>query len=275
MTQQFSVSMCVYGKDNPQWFRQAVDSVLNQTVRPTELVLVVDGPIPEELNRVVSGYEKLPEFRVIRLETNQGLGIARQIGLKECSFELVAFMDSDDISVPNRFEKQLDAFKANPELSCIGGNIAEFIGDPENLVGYRIVPESNSEIERYLKKRCPLNHMTVMLKKTAVLDVGGYLDWHYNEDYYLWIRMFLAEKRFANIPEVLVNVRVGQEMYRRRGGWKYFCSEAGLQWYMLSKGVIGPFTYAENILKRLIVQVLLPNRLRGWVFRKFARKTKM
>ena len=111
-----------------------------------------------------------------------------------------------------------------------------------------------------------------MFKKQAVLEVGNYIDWHYNEDYYLWIRMAEKGVKFANITDTLVNVRVGKEMYARRGGFKYFKSEAGLQNYMLKHKVIGFGTYVINIAKRFIVQVLLPNKLRGWVFKTFARE---
>ena len=171
MAQQFSVSMCVYAKDNPEWFRQAVESILHQTMPPSEVVLVVDGPVPEALNRAVKSYEALPNFRVIRLPFNQGHGIARQIGLEACKYDLVAFMDADDISIPNRFEKQIRMFRGDPLLSAVGGNITEFVEIPTKIVGYRIVPEESEDIARYLEKRCPLNHVTVMLRKSDVLRV--------------------------------------------------------------------------------------------------------
>ena len=264
--------MCVYEKDNALWFRTAVESILNQTRKPDEVVLVVDGPVPETLDTVIRDYEKHPEFQIIRLPENQGHGEARRIGLSRCSHELVALMDADDISAPNRFEKQLQMFLRYPELSAVGGNITEFIEEPENKVGARIVFETDAEIKKDMEKRCPLNQMTVMFRKSAVEEAGGYRDWFCNEDYYLWIRMKQSGAVFANLPDHLVNVRVGEDMYKRRGGWKYFCSEAKLQWYMLSQGMIRPFVFAENVLKRLIVQVLLPNHLRSWVFQKFARK---
>ena len=272
MEQQFSVSMCVYGKDDPRWFREAVESILNQTVPPSEVVLVVDGPIPEELDRVVSCFEKRQDFRVIRLPENLGHGNARRIGLSHCSCELVALMDADDISASDRFEKQLKAFRENPEIAIVGGHITEFLDTPDNIVGARMVETENAAIQADMKKRCAMNQMTVMFRRSMVQQAGGYIDWFCEEDYYLWLRMLLNGAVFANIPDFLVNVRVGRDMYRRRGGWKYFHSEARLQNFMLSKGIIGPVTYLVNVAKRLIVQVLLPNRLRGWVFQKFARK---
>ena len=270
----FSVSMCVYGGDNSIWFKTAVESVLNQTLLPNEIVLVVDGPVPEDLENLIKEYEQNSMFHIIRLETNQGHGNARRIGLQACKNDLVALMDADDISVKDRFEKQITAFQKDETLSVVGGIIAEFIDSEDNIVAYRIVPEKDEDIKIYLKKRCPFNQMTVMLKRNDVESVGGYIDWYCDEDYYLWLRMYLAKMRFYNLNENLVNVRVGEDMYRRRGGWKYFKSERKLQKYMRKNKIIGFGTYFINISKRFIVQVLLPNKLRGWVFKKFARKAK-
>ena len=268
---RFSVSMCVYGKDDPGFFRDAAQSILEQTVKPTEVVLVVDGPVPEELDTVICEYEKKPIFRVVRFAENQGHGNARRAGLAACTNELVALMDADDLSVPDRFEKQLALFEKQPELDIVGGMITEFVGTPETVVARRDVPLADQDIKQYMKKRCPMNQVTVMFKKSSVDRVGGFIDWYCDEDYYLWLRMTLAGMKFGNVPDVLVNVRVGEEMYQRRGGKRYFLSEAKLQKYMLDNKVIGFGTYLMNVTKRLIVQVLLPNKLRGWVFQKFAR----
>lgn len=267
----FSVSMCVYGGDNAEHFKLAVESILHQSVQPNEVVLVVDGPVPRHLDAVISEYEQLPCFKVMRLKENQGHGVARRTSLQNCSYDIVALMDADDISTPTRFEKQLSMLNSDTELSIVGGNISEFVDIEEQIVGYRNVPSKDDDIKKYLKKRCPMNQVTVMFRKKDVEQAGGYLDWYCEEDYYLWIRMCLQNMRFANIPEVLVHVRVGKEMYRRRGGLRYFKSEMKLQKYMLKNNLIRFPTYVVNVGKRFIVQVLLPNRLRGWVFRKFAR----
>lgn len=270
--QSFSVSMCVYGGDDPEWFRTAVDSILHQTVRPAQVALVVDGPVPEELDSIIRIYEADPIFTVVRLEENQGHGNARRASLAACTHELVALMDADDISVPDRFEHQLALFETQPGLDIVGGVIHEFIDTPDNVVGVREVSCEDSGIKADMRTRCPMNQVTVMFRKSSVEKAGGYQDWFNEEDYYLWLRMYLAGMTFANLPDNLVNVRVGKEMYRRRGGWRYFRSEAKLQKYMRTNRVISIGTYAVNVAKRLVVQVLLPNRLRGWVFQKFARK---
>ena len=270
---KFSVAMCVYGKDNPEWFKTAVDSVINQTKKPDEIVLVVDGPVPEELGAIIEEYEQLDFFKVVRFEVNRGHGEARRAGLENCTNELVAIMDADDISAPDRFEKQLDVFEKSSEIAIVGGNITEFVGDPSNVIGRREVFLSDSEIKGDMKTRCPMNLVTVMFRKSSVEKAGGFIDWFCEEDYYLWLRMALCGMKFANIYEDIVNVRVGSEMYQRRGGIKYFKSEAKLQGFMLKNKIISFPKYMINVNKRLIVQVLLPNKLRGWVFKKFARKT--
>lgn len=269
----FSVAMCVYGGDKPEWFDEALTSVTEQTVKPDEIVLVVDGPVPESIRNVIEKHKAtFGNLNAVYLTENVGHGNARRKSLENCKYNLVALMDADDICVENRFEQQLAIFASSPDVSIVGGNINEFIDSADNVVGKRIVPQNDSAIKEYLKRRCPFNQMTVMFKKEDVYAAGGYVDWYCNEDYYLWLRMFEKSSRFANTGTVLVNARVGKEMYQRRGGLRYFKSEAKLQKYMYDKKIIGFLTYTTNVMKRLIVQVLLPNKIRGFVFRKFARE---
>ncbi len=265
--------MSLYIKEKPEYLRLAIDSMLAQTVAPDEIVIVEDGPLTDALYAVLDEYKtKFPQIiRTVRNEKNLGLGLALNAGLKECRNELVARMDTDDISKPDRCEKQLEEFLLNSKLDIVGGNISEFIDSPDNIVGQRIVPQKDADIKEYLKRRCPFNHMTVMFKKDSVLRVGNYIDWFWNEDYSLWIRMCLANMTFANIPSVLVNVRVGKEMYKRRGGWKYFKSETKIQWFMYRRRLISLPRSMYNVVLRLCLQVLMPNWLRGVVFKKFAR----
>ena len=269
----FSVAISVYKSDDPKFFDRALFSITEmQTIKPDEIVLVVDGPVCEELNRVIEKYERLYSiFHIIRLEKNGGLGNALKIAVENSKHDFIARMDSDDVSLPTRFEQQLKYFDEHPEADIVGGDITEFIGDESNIVGKRVVPKSNDEIREYMRRRCAFNHMSVMYKRNAVQDAGGYQDWFCNEDYYLWIRMWLNHAVFANTGSVLVNVRVGEEMYQRRGGWKYFKSEAKLQGFMLKNGVIGVPRYLVNVSERLILQVLVPNKVRGFLFQKLAR----
>ena len=271
----FTVLITVYKNDKAEDFRTALKSItVLQTVRPSEVVLVIDGPVSDKTYQVIADAESsIPGlYKVIRFEKNQGLGVALQKGLEACTNEIVMRMDSDDIAVPDRFEKQLQFMEEHPTVAVCGGQITEFIDAEGNIVGRRSVPCSNEEIYKYMKSRCAFNHMTVSLRRTKVLEVGNYLPWFWNEDYFLWIRLMIAKAEFAKLPDTLVNVRVGKDMYARRGGMKYFKSELKIQKYMYSHNIIRGGHFLTNVTKRLIVQVLLPNKIRGWVFRTFARE---
>ena len=273
MSKMFSVCMSVYHGDNAVFFNEALTSIYEQTRQPDEIVLVVDGPVGNDINGVIEKYQQeWSRFRVVRLEKNCGHAIARQTGLDVAKYEYIAIMDSDDIANADRFEKQIGYVEQHPEVDVVGGQINEFIGKPDNIVGTRIVPINDSDIKNYLKSRCPMNLVTVMLKKDSVQKVGGYIDWYCEEDYYLWVRMAEAGMTFANLPDNLVNVRVGEEMYQRRGGVRYFKSEARLQKYMLNHDIISLPRFIYNIVGRFVIQVAMPNSLRGFVFQKIFRK---
>ncbi len=272
---KFSVLMSVYKNTKIGELEECLSSLYNQTVKANEIVIVVDGEIPIELKRFLDGESAIhKEIKLCYREENRGLGLALRYGVENCTYELIARMDTDDICVLDRFEQQLKIFKENPNADIVGGDISEFIGSADNVVSYRNVPTTDKEIKRYLKKRCPFNHVTVTFKKSAVLSAGNYQDFYLNEDYYLWICMAQNNSVMLNTGTVLVNVRVGEDMYKRRGGIKYYKSEKELQKYMLKNKIIGIGTYFSNLLKRFIVQVLLPNKIRGWVFKKFARSNK-
>lgn len=269
----YSVLMSVYYKEKPKFLARALDSMFNQSVAPDEVVIVEDGPLTDGLYGVLNEYSEkyTNRFKRVVNETNLGLGKALNRGLEACKNEIVARMDTDDISKPERCEKQLQMFLEIPDLDVVGTNIAEFTDNPENVCSVREVPAEHNEICTFLKKRCPFNHMTVMFKKSSVIGAGGYLDWHFNEDYYLWIRMFLADCRFANIAEELVNARVGKDMFARRGGYKYYKSEKELFKYMYKHKIISWFAYQKAKFIRFVVQVLMTNKTRQWFFKKFAR----
>lgn len=270
--EKFSVCMSVYKNDMPDYFLQAIRSIYNQTIRPNEIILVVDGPVGKNLKSSIELIQnEIPILKVIWFKENRGHAVARQMALDNTHNDLVALMDSDDISVPERFEKQLELFYNNSDLSVVGGLINEFIDNPENIISTRIVPNTDDDIKSYLRSRCPFNFVTVMMRKKDVLSVGGIKDWYCEEDYYLWIRLMQAGYKFYNIQENLVNVRVGKDTYKRRGGLKYFKSELALQKYMYNERIITYSEYLINVIKRVIVQLLLPNILRTFVYRRFAR----
>jgi glycosyltransferase involved in cell wall biosynthesis len=271
----FSVITSVYQNDDPRFVRIAFESIASfQTDRPSEVIVVVDGPTTDELNAVLAHFESYYPglFKVIRLSENKGLGNALRIGVENASNEIIARMDSDDISLQGRFSAQLLYLEEHPEVSIVGGQITEFIDQPSKVVSKRIVPLTHDEIMDYMRKRCPMNHVTVMFRKSEIQRAGGYMDWPWNEDYYLWVRMATAGCRFANLPDVLVNVRVGEGMYARRGGWGYFKSEQGIQRFMLEKGLISFPRYLVNVAIRFTLQVLMPDSLRAWAYNKYARR---
>lgn len=269
---KFSATIGCYKNDNPKDFETAFLSIYNQTVRPDEIIITVDGPIPPELDEVVTRFEREFQAVILRSAQNNGQGMAHALAVTHAKYDLIAIMDADDISVPDRFEKQLSYIVEHPEVSVIGGQIEEFIGSTDNIVGKRVVPEDDHMVKRYLRRRCPFNHVTILLNSHMVKEAGNYQDWHYNEDYFLYCRMLLNGAVFHNLPDTLVYVRVGEEMYKRRGGWKYFKSEAKLQCWMLSHRIIALPRFIINVFIRLCVQVLMPNWLRGFVFQKLFRK---
>lgn len=271
---QFSVVMSVYRNDKSEFVMRAIESITDlQTIKPDEVIIVVDGPIYGALLTDVKKYETSGgPFKVVWLPENIGHAGARQAGLEASSNNIIAIMDADDIALPYRFEQQIKYISTNPDVSIVGGQITEFVDSKDNTVGKRIVPCSDKDIKSYLKSRCPMNFVTVMFRKDDIQQVGGFIDWFCEEDYYLWIRMAEAGCKFANLPDTLVNVRVGKEMYSRRGGWRYFKSEAKLQGYMLNHRIISLPRYLYNVAGRFAVQIAMPNWLRGFVFQKLFRK---
>lgn len=263
---QFSAAMCVYGGDNSSYFKEALDSVLSQTIQADEFVLVVDGPVPETIDSVIVQFEKrIPSMRVIRLMENKGHGIARNTALNSCKFDYVIFADADDINVETRFEKQIKMFESDEELSVVSSSCFHFSDSVNNVINKESVPVSNTDIRKKLKISCPICQPSVALKKSDVLYVGGYQDWYLAEDYYLWLRLYLAGKKFANIAEPLVYIRTTKDQLARRGGLRYFKSMRSIYRFMLKNSIIDFKTYVLNVSSRFILQVLLPNNVRALV----------
>lgn len=270
---KYSVLMSVYNNEKVKYFIQAVESLLNQTVLPEQIVLVRDGQVYGELQNIIDKYVKdySDKFTYVPLEENGGLGNALRIGLTFCRNELVGRMDTDDIAVLDRFEQQVKFMEDNQDIDIVGGNISEFSNNPNDVVDYRIVPETHDEISLYLKKRSPFNHPTVLFKKSAVEKAGSYESFYLFEDWYLWVKMYLSGAKFANINKILVNMRISN-MANRRGGMKYYRSCAKLLKLMKKNGVIGLGEYLKMKTVRFCGYVLLPNKMREWAYKKFLRK---
>ena len=263
--------MSLYYKERPEYLLQSLNSVFSQTLKATEVILVEDGPITKELKDVVNYFEsKYKELKVIPLPTNRGLGCALNEGLKFCNFDLVVRMDTDDISCPDRFEKQILFMNEHPDVDICGSWLQEFQNDISNKLRIKEVPISHKEISNYLKSRNPLNHPSVIVKKNAIINAGGYKSFPLFEDYYLWARMYMNGCIFANIPECLVYFRVSSDMYKRRGGFRYAKDSAIFQWELHKLGLTSTTTAIKASILRGLVYIL-PNSLRALIYTKFLR----
>jgi len=272
MMKDFSVLMSVYAKEQPKWLRLAAESVFSQTLKPAEVVLVEDGTLTEELETAVQELEtEHTELKVIRRKENQGLGYALNEGLKNCSHELVARMDTDDICKPWRFERQVDFMERNPDVAVLGAWIDEFTENINNIKSIRKTPQENAEIYEFGKRRNPINHPVVMFRKSAVEDSGGYLPIPLFEDYYLWARMLVHGYKFHNIQESLLYFRCSPDMYKRRGGIKYALVEIKFQRILQEIGYVSCARACKNICIRFATRIM-PNSLRAWIYETFARK---
>lgn len=272
MNNNYSVLMSVYYKENAQYLRRAMDSMWEQTIPTDDFVLVCDGPLTPELDRVIVEMEQQHGdiLRVVRLEKNVGLGNALNAGIKKCKNELVARMDSDDISRPDRCEKQLAVFCEKAEVCVVSGVVEEFTASPDKINARRVLPEMQDQILSFARKRNPFNHPCVMYKKSAVEASGGYRDIYLLEDYYLWVRMLQKGSIGYNIQEPLLWMRAGSDMYKRRSGWRYARSQNVLFKYMKDTGFISQRQFIESIFLRT-VSALLPNRLRIIFYSRFVR----
>lgn len=268
----YSVLMSIYEKEKPDFFDESLKSVFEQTLFPYEVIIVKDGFIPPSLDEVLTKYlGKYPNIiKIIPLEQNQGLGFALNYGLKFCTQKYVGRMDTDDICLPSRFEKQLNFLKEHDDIDIVGTWIDEFEKDKDVIVSNRKLPVTHEKIYNFAKKRNPLNHMTVFFKKDAVLESGGYMPFLWNEDYYLWVRMLVNGKKFENLPESLVLVRAGAGMISRRGGLKYFQVESKLQKEFYLMGFINKKQWFMNLVTRGIFRIV-PNSLRKVLYMKFLR----
>lgn len=270
----YSVLMSTYRNDNAEYLDQAIASMAGQTVGFDDFVLVCDGPLDDALEEVIAKWtESLgASLKIVRLVENLGLGKALGQGLPVCACEYVARMDSDDIAEADRCEKQLSAFAADSSLSVVSGAIEEFEANPGDRGTVRALPTSYEEVVRFSKKRNPFNHPCVMFKKIDVLSVGGYQDFYKLEDYYLWIRLLSGGYRGINLPDTLLNMRVGNGMHNRRKGLRYLLSQIGLLNYMRKIKYINSLEWLEGVVLRSLAAAV-PTSALVFIYDKRLRAT--
>ena len=269
----FSVLIPVYYKEKAEYFKQTLESVINQTVIPSEIVIVKDGMLTEALENVIEEFinNTKIKIKIIPLTENVGAGTALAIGIKECSYEYIARIDSDDIAVNNRFELQTTFLEENPEFDIISGYIEEFNEKSLQKTYIRKVPVTDSEIKKYIKYRSPLNQSAAMYKKESILKIGNYGNLRKMEDYDLWIRAVKNNLKLYNIPEILLKVRVENNTYKKRGGLKYIKIIVYIQNRLKANGIISTKEQIKNTIFRSLVAIMTSG-LRKYVYLKFLRK---
>ena len=270
--EKFSVLMSIYKKEKPEYLKQALDSLLNQTLLPDEILIVKDGLLTPELDKTLDEYAvKNKTIKFLEFEKNRGLGLALRDGVVACKNEIIARMDTDDISKPDRFKKQLNYLSQHPDITLLGTWIEEFDKDPNIPKSNSILPITYEEILKFAKRRNPFRHVSVIFKKSAVIDSGNYRHFLWFEDYDLWIRMLKKGYKAANLPEVLLSVREDKKMYERRGGWQYSKQDIKFERFLLKIGYINFFEFLTNIIIRGSVR-LLPNNIRKFIYSNILRK---
>lgn len=263
----FSALLSVYAKENPVYFNMAFASLWdNQSLKPSQIVLVKDGPLPPDLDSTLASWSaRLGDvLTIISLPENVGLAAALNKGLEYCKFDLVARMDTDDLAMPDRFLKQLEFMTNNPEVTASSSFIEEF-DDSGLFLGLRKLPLSHAEIVKFAKRRSPLSHPATIFRKEAVLSVGGYPLFRNAQDYALWTLLIINGYKLANLPDVLVKMRTGSEMYNRRG-LDYFKKELQLLRYQRRIGFLSWFDFLMNVLSRGFIR-LSPVFLKKWLYR--------
>ncbi|MDQ9010703.1 glycosyltransferase [Acinetobacter gerneri] len=271
---KFSVLLSLYIKESPKFLNEAFDSIwTKQTIKPNEIILVLDGPIHSELETEVDYWKKTigSELKVIPLPENVGLGKALNLGLQHCSNEWVFRMDTDDICMPERFEKQLKYIDDNPDVVLFSGQILEFDSDPSDASVIKKVPVEHKEIVEFAQRRSPFNHMVVAYKKSIIESVGGYQHHLFMEDYNLWLRVIGSDYKVGNHPDVLLYARVGNGMHARRKGIQYLKSEKQLLDLKKKLKLQSPI-YANMLFLARASFRLLPANLLGKIYNTFLRK---
>lgn len=258
--ESFSVLISTYKKDNPTWLREALNSIFSQTLLPNEIVLVKDGPLTSDLDHIIDEFsQKHPIFKIVINETNLGLGLALQRGVLACNNELIARMDSDDISYPDRFEKQIPLMQKGYDV--VSSWSIFFEGNTDNVIACKKRPEHHHDIKKLAKRKSPICHACSILRKSKVIEAGNYRNRLYYEDYDLWVRMFMTDAVFYNLQDYIYYVRSSKDQFGRRGGLSYLKTEIKVHWDFMKMGFINIYEFARNIFIRVFVR-LSPTFLR-------------
>ena len=266
----FTVLIAVYGGDDSTLFQIALKSIFCNTLLPKNTVLVVDGPVPNDLERVIQSFECRDDFSVHRLSKNSGLFTALNTGLHFVETEWTVRADADDYNRPDRFEVMSNALrKVNGNLDIFGSAIQE-CDTNGNAIAVRRTPLDHEEIIKFASRRNPFNHMTVAFRTKCAIQAGGYPGVFLKEDYLLWIKMLANGARSSNLPDTLVHATAGHGMYRRRGGLRYAASEIRLQRQLVQS----PFkniglAFLDGMMRSLVF--LSPSGWRARLYTKFLR----
>lgn len=262
----FSVLISVYSKERPKYFNESLASIFDQTLPPSEVVIVCDGPLTEALEAILEKYlHAYPQvLKIVRIEKNEGLGNALNLGMKHCSNDLIVRMDSDDYSLPTRFEKQIGFMREHPDIDVLSCTISEFNTDLNDIVYERVLPEEHEKLSRFARLRNPINHPGVVFRRKAVLEAGGYLHFYLFEDYYLWARMLMNGAKFHALRESLLCFRMNRATFSRRRGKAYIESEFQLQKRFLKMGFTNRFQYLRNIVVRIVPRLLPQGGLKAF-----------
>lgn len=271
----YSVLMSVYAKDRPEYLDAAIASMAAQTVPFRDMVVVCDGPLTDGLDKVLDDWKWELDGRLTlhRLPENGGLGAALAAGLPLCRCDVVARMDADDVSRPDRCRILLGKMAADG-LDLVGGAIEEFDREPGDMGSVRAVPLEKGDTDMWLKGRNPFNHVSVVFDRHVVEQAGGYQPFPWMEDYWLWARMIAGGCRCANVPDVLVDVRTGDGMYARRSNTAYLKSQVRFFSELRKLGLIGRFDQAKAVAERTIA-TMLPAGMVKAVYNKVLRRRRV
>jgi len=248
----FSVVMSVYKEDSLSFLMQAIESVVKQTVKPNEFVIVVDGFIDEEKKIFINGLkDKDIQFKIIQIQENKGLANALNVGIRASNFDIIARMDADDMCFFDRFEKQLLFLKEN-NLDVLGGQMLEFEEEIKKIVSKRTVPTDQKHIVKRMKYLNPFSHPTMMFKKEVFNSLGGYNTKTFPEDYDFFVRAYLKGFKLANLSDPILYFRLGSKkssMFKRRRGVNIAKKELALYWNFYK---IGFYNFFEFLLYSFI-----------------------